>query len=191
MLKRIFEPFPVLTTEKLTLRQLAISDKQEIFVLRSDRAINRYLDRQASHTADDAADFIRKVNENIGKKNALYWAITINGREKLVGTICLFSFSDDNDTCEIGYELLTNFQGQGIMSEAAAKVIEYAFNTIKVRQIEASLHGENERSKKLLEKFSFRRSDKSDAANPELIFFHLKDPAKNNAEAPLERKANR
>jgi ribosomal-protein-alanine N-acetyltransferase len=38
-----------------------------------------------------------------------------------VGTICLFGFSDENASCEIGYELLTNFQGQGIMKEGRRK----------------------------------------------------------------------
>jgi [ribosomal protein S5]-alanine N-acetyltransferase len=61
-----------------------------------------------------------------------------------VGTICLFGFSDEHSNCEIGYELLTNFQGQGIMKEATEKVIDYAFKTIKVQKIEACLHRDNQ-----------------------------------------------
>jgi ribosomal-protein-alanine N-acetyltransferase len=91
----------------------------------------------------------------------------------LVGTICLFGFSDENYTCEIGYELLTKFQGQGIMKEAAEKVIDYAFNTIKVKKIEAFMHRDNQRSIKLLEKFSFWKSNEPDEANPDLICYHL------------------
>jgi ribosomal-protein-alanine N-acetyltransferase len=91
----------------------------------------------------------------------------------LIGTICLFGFSDENDKCEIGYELLTNFQGQGIMREALEKVIDYAFNTIKVKKIEAFFHRDNQRSTKLLEKLSFRNSNEPDKTNPELICFYL------------------
>src|SRR5438477_351890 len=80
--------------------------------------INKYLDRQTSNTIDDARAFISKVNENINKGDSLYWAITLRDKNILVGTICLFGFSDENYKCEIGYELLTNFQGQGIMKEA-------------------------------------------------------------------------
>src|SRR6185295_8467157 len=168
-----FTPFPVLTTERLTLRQLVINDEQEIFILRSDREINKYLDRQISNTIDDARDFINKVNENISKSDSLYWAITLNDRGILVGTICLFSFSDENDKCEIGYELLTNFQGQGIMKEAAEKIVDYAFNTIKVQKIEAIFHRDNQRSVNLLEKLLFRNSNKPDKTNPDLICYHL------------------
>ena len=169
MLNRSFTPFPILTTERLTLRQLLINDEQEIFTLRSDSEINKYLDRQISNTIDDARNFIDKITKN----NSLYWAITLSDKNILVGTICLFGFSDENDKCEIGYELLTNFQGQGIMKEASEKVIDYAFNTIKVKKIEAFLHRDNQSSIKLLEKLSFRNSNEPDKTNPELICYYL------------------
>jgi ribosomal-protein-alanine N-acetyltransferase len=173
MLIRTFTPFPILTTERLTLRQPGVNDEQEIFTLRSDSEINKYLDRQLSNTIDDARNFINKVNENISKNDSLYWAITMVDRNILVGTICLFGFSDENGKCEIGYELLPNFQGQGIMKEAAEKVINYAFNTIKVKKIEAFLHRDNQRSIKLLDKFSFKQSNEPGNANPEVICYYL------------------
>jgi RimJ/RimL family protein N-acetyltransferase len=173
MLNRSFTPFPILTTERLTLRQLRITDEQEIFTLRSDSEINKYLDRQLSNTIDDARNFINRVNQNINKNDSLYWAITLSDRNLLVGTICLFGLSDENDKCEIGYELLTNFQGRGIMKDALEKVIDYAFNTIKVQKIEASIHKDNQSSIRLLEKFSFRNSNEPDQSSSELICFHL------------------
>jgi len=173
MLNGAFTPFPILTTERLTLRQLVINDEQEIFILRSDSEINKYLDRQISNTLDDARDFINKVNENINKSESLYWAITLSDKNILVGTICLFGFSNENYKCEIGYELLTTFQGQGIMKEAVEKVVDYAFNTIKVKKIEAFLHKDNQSSIKLLEKFSFRNSNEPDKTNPDLLCYYL------------------
>jgi [ribosomal protein S5]-alanine N-acetyltransferase len=173
MVNKYFTPFPILTTERLTLRQLLINDEEEIFTLRSDSEINKYLDRQLSNTIEDARNFINKVNENINKNVALYWAITLGDRNTFVGTICLYGFSDENDNCEIGYELLTNFQGQGIMKEAVEKVIDYAFNTIKVQKIEAFFHRDNQSSIKLLEKFSFKDSNEPDKTEPDLIYYHL------------------
>ena len=173
MLNRNFAPFPILRTERLTLRQLLITDEQEIFTLRSDNEINKFLDRQMSKSIDDARNFINKVNENINKNDSLYWAITLSDKNILVGTICLFSFSDENEKCEIGYELLTNFQGQGIMKEAVEKVIDYAFNTIKVQKIEAFFHRDNLSSIRLLDKFSFKQSNEPDKTTPELVCYHL------------------
>ena len=92
MVNKNFTPFPILATERLTLRQLLVNDEQEIFTLRSDSEINKYLDRQLSNTIADARNFIIKVNENINKNDSLYWAITLGDRNILVGIICLFNF---------------------------------------------------------------------------------------------------
>ena len=179
MTNRNFTPFPILTTERLTLRQLSVDDQQNIFALRSDKEINKYLGRQPSKTIEDAIDFINKINDNITKNNSIYWAITLTKTKTFVGTICLFDFSNENNSCEIGYELMTNFQGQGIMKEAAEKVIDYAFNTIKVQKLEAIFHRDNQRSINLLEKLSFRNSNEPDKTNPQIISYHLSNPFDN------------
>ena len=75
MVNRNFSPFPVLTTERLTLRQLSIDDQQDIFALRSDTEINKYLDREPSKTIEDAINFIGKINDNIQKNKSIYWEI--------------------------------------------------------------------------------------------------------------------
>ncbi len=66
-----FTSFPILTTERLTLRQLLIDDQNDILALRSDPGINQYLDRQPSKTIEDAINFINKVNDNIKLNNSL------------------------------------------------------------------------------------------------------------------------
>ncbi len=179
MLNKYFTPFPILTTERLTLRQLIINDEENILTLRSDSEINKYLDRPLSHTIEDARNFILTVNDNINKNVSLYWAITLRDSNTFVGTICLYGFTDENDNCEIGYELLTNFQGQGIMKEAVEKVIDYTFHTIKVKKIEAFLHRDNQRSINLLEKLLFKNSNKPDETVPELICYHLINTSEN------------
>lgn len=173
MLSRTFTPFPILKTARLTLRQLAMNDEQEIFALRSDDEINKYLDRKRANTIADAGSFINMIGENIKKNDTVYWAITFSEENTLIGTVGLFSFSDENEKCEVGYELLTNFQGQGVMREALEKVIDYAFNTIGVKRIEAFFHKDNQGSIKLLEKFYFIDSNEADKSNPDLKCYYL------------------
>lgn len=159
---RNFTPFPVLKTERLTLRKLVSSDGNKIFALRSDINVNKYLGRKPSQSIDDAKVFIQTINENIQKNNSIYWAITFNDSENLIGTICLFDFSDDNLKAEIGYELLPDFQGKGIMQEATSKVIEFGIKHIGLNSIEAYTHLENQSSTRLLEKFNFKRNNVGD-----------------------------
>jgi [ribosomal protein S5]-alanine N-acetyltransferase len=162
MTNRNFTPFPVLQTERLLLRQLISTDDKEIFALRSDPSVNKYLNRKPGKSIEDAKDFIRMINENIQRNNSLYWAITLNSTDKLIGTICLFNFSDDNFKAEIGYELLPDFQGKGIMQEATTILIDFGIQHLGLKSIEAYTHCENKRSTKLLDKFNFKRHGAGD-----------------------------
>ena len=168
-----FTTFPILTTERLTLRQLSADDQQNIFALRSDAEINKYLGRELSKTIEDAINFINKVNDNIRKNNSIYWVITLGETKTFVGTICLFDFSNEKNSCEIGYELMTKFQGQGIMKEAAEKVIDYAFQTLQFQKIIAFTHNGNQSSTKLLTKFNFLQSQETDKENSDFNIFTL------------------
>lgn len=172
MNEKTFTPFPILTTQRLSLRQPTVADAPEVFALRSDAEINKYLGRKAAESIDDAFNFINIVNENTAKDVSVYWAIVLKDSDSLIGTICLYNFSDEG-TCEIGYELSASFQGQGLMKEAAEKVIDYAFNTLQMQKMEAILERGNQPSIKLLQKLSFNASDELIADEPDLIGYYL------------------
>lgn len=165
--------FPILMTEKLILRQLSKSDSGAILQLRSDTEVNKYLDRKTSKTLEDALGFINSIIENTGNDGLFYWAITQKGDGKLIGTICLFDFLDAEKKCEIGYELLPQYHGQGIMAEAIKKVIEYAVQALGIKAIDATPHNENQSSIKLLQKTGFKQLDDINAGNAILNLFRL------------------
>jgi ribosomal-protein-alanine N-acetyltransferase len=162
--------FSILITERLTLRKLSKNDSEEILQLRSDKEINKFLNRKPSKTIEDALNFINNIIEN---EELFYWAITRTGDDKLIGTICLFDFFGDLKKCEIGYELLTEYQDQGIMIEAARKVLEYAINVHQIKTIDAQTHKDNQSSTKLLQKLNFKKVDDRIENNPNLILFRL------------------
>lgn len=163
--------FPILTTERLTLRQLSISDSEEIFLLRSDQEINKFLNRKLSKTLEDAQNFIKNIIEN--DSELFYWAITKTDQGKLMGTICLFDFLSDEKKCEIGYELLSEYQGQGFMMEAVKKVIEYASETLSIKKIDAVTHKDNISSSGLLLKLGFKQLEILTEEDPNLILLRL------------------
>ena len=150
-----FIPFPYLTTERFILRQLTLSDGNEIFLLRSDKEINRYLDRPIAKTIDDAKQFIDKINESILKNELIYWAIAFKNQPNLIGTICLWNISDKGTKAEIGFELLPEFHGKGIMQEVLPMIIDYGLETMGLNFIDGEVDPKNLRSIKLMEKYGF------------------------------------
>ncbi|HMI78851.1 MAG TPA: GNAT family N-acetyltransferase, partial [Ferruginibacter sp.] len=149
--------FPQLSTERLLLRQLKIEDATQIFLLRSDETVNRFIDRQRATSIEDAFEFIHKINTAINNNESMYWGITTADDATLIGTICLWNIIPEKETAEIGYELLPTFHGKGFMQEAIVKVIDHVFEAAGFKTIEAVPRADNERSVKLLEKNKFKR----------------------------------
>ncbi len=164
--------FPIIQTERLLLRKLTELDKVAIFKLRSDARVNKYLDRPLPLNMDEATAFINKINNSIEQNDCFYWAISLQNNAELIGTICLWNFSDDQLNAELGYELSPNFHGQGIMNEAIKQVIQYAFEIIGLKLIDAYPHKDNESSIKLLKKNGFTwQADKIDEDNLNYIIY--------------------
>lgn len=174
-----FSPFPILQTERLILRKLSLDDAEEIFFLRSDVEVNRYLDRTKAIDLDDALAFINKVNIGIANDKWMYWAVCFKNNPKLIGTVCLWNLNEVENKAEVGYELIPEYQGKGIAGEALSAVIEFGFNILQPGKIEAYTHKQNLASIKLLNKLNFVRDPHEEAKidysveNPNTVVYSL------------------
>lgn len=169
-----FSPFPELRTARLHLRRLSDADELAILFLRSDPVLNKYIYRQRMKQPEEAREFISRVNKDISEGRCLYWAISITGSPNLIGVICLWNFSEDHRTAELGYELMPAFQRQGFMQEAVSSVLHYGFEQISLDRFEAFTHKKNKNSIKLLKKNGFRLiPERRDADNTSNIIFSL------------------
>jgi RimJ/RimL family protein N-acetyltransferase len=151
-----FTPFPFLTTQNYSLRNLAPADEQDIFALRSSDEINKYLDRPKAHTLDDARNFINKITNGIAENEAIFWVVTPKDESKFLGSICLYKISREEAKAEIGFELLPENHGKGIMQEVIPKILQFGFEEMKLETIEAELSPRNLKSVRLLEKNNFK-----------------------------------
>jgi len=156
-LRLVFEPFPILRTSRLMLRKVSRIDVHEIFFLRSDPRIMKYLDKAAAHTVDDAVTFIDKIESQEKSAEAIMWAIVMNNEEKLIGTIGFWNMTPEHYRAEIGYALYPDKQGKGIMQEAMEAVLNYGFRVMHLHSVEANVNPGNAGSIKLLERNGFVR----------------------------------
>jgi len=163
MLELNLTSFPELTTERLLLRELSLSDAEEIFLLRSDKKVNELIDRATATSIDDAYEFINKIIANQNKGEGIMWAITLKDNPKLIGTIVYWNIVKEKDEAEVGYELLPQWHGKGIMQEALLKVIEFGFTTPGLKTIVADPKMGNLRSINLLEKTEFVKTSETGA----------------------------
>jgi ribosomal-protein-alanine N-acetyltransferase len=155
MLQINFSSLSPITTERLRLRRLSSNDANEIMLLRSNSEVNKFLDRPASTTIEEAEKFINKIETSVNSNESLYLAITLTKDSKLIGTICLWNISIEKSTAEIGFELLPEFHGQGIMQEAITSIITLAFNQMHFKVITAFVKSNNQKSIALLRRNNF------------------------------------
>ncbi|WP_228530406.1 GNAT family N-acetyltransferase [Tamlana sp. I1] len=173
--------FPEIQTERISLISLKKSDWEMISFLRSDKKVNEFVNRSSAETKEKALDFIKKINTEFNNRNSIYWKITEKNTDIMLGSICLWNFSEDRKTAEIGFDLRPKYQGKGIMNESLNSIIEFGFEKLNLESIEAYTHYKNESSKRLLQRNGFELvSGKKDKDNENNIIYKLKKPAANN-----------
>ncbi len=157
MLDVNFSPFPILVTERLVLREATMEDAPEVFFLRSDADVIKYVDRAPAQSLEEANSFIQMVIDNRIKNTGISWNITLKGADKMIGNIALWRLDAANYRAEIGYVLHPEHQGKGIMFEAMKAVIHYAFHEMQLHSIEANINPGNMSSQRVLERAGFIR----------------------------------
>src|SRR5690606_18239141 len=85
----------------------------------------------------------------------LWWKISLAGSERFVGCLGLSSLSRHHRKAEIGFWLLPEYWGGGILAEAVLPVVDYSFNGLGIHRIEAFIESENQKSKRVAEKLGF------------------------------------
>jgi ribosomal-protein-alanine N-acetyltransferase len=157
-----FPPFTNLDTERLRLRELQLTDAQEIFLLRSNKEVNKLIDRVTATSIDEARKFINMIISNQLNNESFMWVITLKDEPKLIGTIVYWNLVKEKDQAEIGYEMLPQYHGRGLMQEALLKIIDFGFKTLGLKTIVAEPKSNNLPSVKLLEKCGFLKTDETE-----------------------------
>ncbi len=155
MLKINFSPFQNLETERLLLRRVVDEDVNEIFALRSDPEVMKYIPRPLVKTKEDALAHVAMIDEKIDSNEGINWAITLKDNPKLIGIIGHYRIKPEHFRAEIGYMLLPEYQGKGIISEAIKTVVKYGFEVMQLHSIEAIIDPKNFASEKVLQKNGF------------------------------------
>ncbi len=157
MLHANFRPFPVLKTERCLLRQTVQEDAPEILVLRSDKTIMQYLDKEPLTSIAEAQIFIAGIELSLNNATGISWGICLHRDHRLIGNVGLWRLIKEHYRAEIGYVLHPGFWNKGIMSEVLKEVIRYGFESLGLHSIEANVNPKNKASIGLLEKHGFIR----------------------------------
>ena len=150
-----FTPFPVLETERLTLRALELNDAKAIFGLRTNKEVNTFITRTMLNNLSETRAFIDRISNSIANNTSIFWVLETKDTAELIGTVGLRNFEIEEDYAEIGYDMHPDFQEDGYMSEAFKAILNFAAKQMDLKFIEAFTHKDNNASLALLEKYNF------------------------------------
>jgi ribosomal-protein-alanine N-acetyltransferase len=150
------DAFPVLTTERLTLRELRDSDAADVLVFRGDPIVQKY-DDPIIHTEPEARAFIDALREEYLARHGISWAVTWSGQDRVLGVFSLHAWDHYHRRAEAGYGLARAWWGQGIASEALGAILRFGFEALDLHRIYARTIADNHESVRLLERLGFQR----------------------------------
>ena len=172
-----FTPFPEIKTVRLLLRKLQASDCEVILFLRTDKDVTKFIERpehRKTKNISDALKLITELESYVERNTSISWGITLKNEPSIIGTICLWNFTQNDKIAEVGYDLDPRHQNKGIMSEALKMIIEFGFSVLKLDKIEAFTHAENLPSTRLLDTHGFIHNvNRKDLDNKSNIIFEL------------------
>ena len=151
-----FITFPVLMTERLTLREFRRSDAADVLIFRGDPIVQKY-DDPIIHTKVEAQTFIDELHEEYRAREGISWAVTRSDLGVVVGIFGLYHWSRHHRRAEAGYGLAHAYWGQGIASEALRAILRFGFEQFNLNRIYAQTIADNHESVRLLERLGFRR----------------------------------
>ncbi len=156
-----------LETEKLILRRYVNEDASAMYRnWASDEEVTRYL-TWPPHVSQEVSQYVIGdwVNQ-YANEDYYHWAIVVKGNgDEPIGDIAVVNINEKTSKAHIGYCIGRNWWHQGITSEALNAVIDFLFDVVDAKRIEARYDPRNPHSGKVMEKCgmkyegTFRSSD--------------------------------
>ena len=151
----MFKELPVITTQRLVLREVKETDKEAYFKYVSDPDVKTQFrfDYDQEKSAARVEELTKRYRDE--KDIPKVWAIAKQENDELVGIITLFPTSVMNRFVELTWGIIAEERGHGYIKEAAQGLIEWLFKNTEVNRIQA-MHSElNEYTKKIIEELGF------------------------------------
>ncbi len=164
---------PTLQTERLLLRSWRVDDLDDLASMNADPEVMQYF--PACLDRDESAGLMTRNADHIGRHGFAWWALEVPGAATFAGAVALLMprFEAHFTPCfEIGWRLPRAFWGRGYATEAAAAVVDFAFDRIELDDVVAFTASANERSRNVMTRLGMAHCPADDFGHPHLAVDH-------------------
>ncbi|MCR5023711.1 MAG: GNAT family N-acetyltransferase [Lachnospiraceae bacterium] len=148
-------PWIILETPRTIIKEISLSDIDELFELYKDPDIIRFippLQPTKREELDFQKEYIKKMYGFFGYG---FWNVIDRDSNKLIGRAGL-SNREGFEYLELGYLFSKPYRGKGIATEVCAAIIKYAVEILGAERLNAFIQPENTGSVHLAEKLGFK-----------------------------------
>lgn len=155
-LTKLFSKIPEMESERLIFRTIKKKDLNDIFEYSSDPRTSEYLLWEPHESVEFTKKFIDIILSKYKSGEYNDWAIVLKESKKMIGTCGLTRIDERNRTIEIGYVINPEYWGRGLATEAAKRVVKFAFEELGANRVEARFLYGNERSLNVMKKIGMK-----------------------------------
>jgi ribosomal-protein-alanine N-acetyltransferase len=145
------DALPVLQGRTVTLRQLRRSDAVALHALLTTEEVARFISPPPA-TVEEFERFIDWTHRKRQDGTYACFAVVPEGMDTAIGIFQIRSLQPGFGTAEWGFALGSPYWGRGYFQDGAELLIDFAFDTIGVRRLEARSSVENLRGNGALRK---------------------------------------
>jgi len=142
---------PALAGQMVTLRELRASDAASLFSLLTTEEVSRFISPPPT-TVEGFEKFIAWAHRQRQVGQYMCFAVTLKGFDTAIGIFQVRDLHSSLETAEWGFAIGSAFWGTGVFEDAAKLVLEFAFDTVGVRRLEARAAVQNGRGNGALRK---------------------------------------
>jgi len=146
--------FPIIEIERFALRQFASDDLENVFKGLSHPDVIKYYGISFD-SLEGTKEQITWFSELEKKGTGIWWAICSKDGNEFYGAGGLNDIEKTNKKAEVGFWLLPEYWGRGIMKEVMPQICQYGFEKLGLHRIEGFVDSENRNCKNGLSKLDF------------------------------------
>ncbi|EEF26001.1 N-acetyltransferase, putative [Ricinus communis] len=142
----------VLTTTRLQLQPFDDHHYDGLRALNTNPEVMRHITGRPE-TAEETTALIARVKSAWATLGYAWWALIDSESGRLIGSGCIQNIErNPANPLEIGWRLAPDAQGKGYATEAAQAMANFAFDTLKTKELVAVCHPDNTGSEKVMQR---------------------------------------
>ena len=150
----------ILETERLIMREMRHDDAEALFDMDSNPNVHIYHWQKPYATIDEIHTYIEMIRNQYERNNIGRFSTIVKETNELIGWTGIKYIDDhiengNTNFYDYGYRLHEKHWNKGYATEASIAWLDYGFNQMNIKEMNAYTHSENGASNHVLQKVGF------------------------------------